>query len=72
MRGKADKNNWANDPSTSSSGAADVRGAVIPHRYDGGRRSASKKAPTPASPAGVTDNSYGALADPLYFATTGP
>ena len=75
MRGKADKNNWANDSVyVQFSGTVDSRGAAM---YRIGTTSAtwsaSRTAPTPGlSGWGWNDDSYEAFAAPLYFATTGP
>ncbi len=75
MRGKADKNNWANDSVyVQFSGAVDAAAPrCIASARRRPRRSASKTAPMPASPAGAgTTTPTTALATPLYFATTGP
>jgi hypothetical protein len=75
MRGKADKNSWANDSVyVQFSGAADARGAAL---YRIGTTAATSVSIEEGTNAGVAgwgwaDNSYGALAAPLYFATTGP
>jgi hypothetical protein len=75
MRGKADKNSWANDSVyVQFSGAVDARGAAL---YRAGTTSSTSVSIEDSLNAGLAgwgwaDNSYGALADPLFFATTGP
>ena len=75
MRGKADKNNWANDSVyVQFSGAVDVHGAAS---YRLGTTSATSVSIEDGLNAGLagwgwSDNSYDGFADSLYFATTGP
>jgi hypothetical protein len=75
MRGKADKNSWANDSVYAQfSGAIDSHGAAL---YRIGTTSGASLSIEDGLNAGLAgwgwaDNSYGAFADPLYFATTGP
>jgi hypothetical protein len=75
MRGKADKNNWANDSVyVQFSGAVDARGAAL---YRIGTVSATSVSIENGTNAGLAgwgwaDNSYEALADPLFFASSGP
>jgi hypothetical protein len=75
MRGKADKNTWANDSVyVQFSGAVDAIGVAL---YRIGTTSGAPLSIEDGLNAGLAgwgwaDNSYGAVADPLYFATTGP
>ena len=75
MRGKADKNNWANDSVyVQFSGTVDSRGAAI---YRIGTTSATWPSVENGTNAGLSgwgwnDDSYEGLAAPLYFATSGP
>ena len=75
MRGKADKNNWANDSVyVQFSGTVDAQGAAL-HRI--GTTSATALSIEDGTNAGLAgwgwgDNSYDTLAAPVYFATTGP
>jgi hypothetical protein len=75
MRGKADKNNWANDSVyVQFSGAVDAHGAAL---YRTGTTSGASLSVEDGLNAGLAgwgwaDNSYGGFGDPLYFATTGP
>ncbi len=75
MRGKADKNNWANDSVyVQFSGAVDARGAALYRIGTTAGASLSIEEGTNAGLAGWgwNDNSYGGFADPLYFGTSGP
>jgi Putative Ig domain len=75
MRGKADKNNWANDSVyVQFSGAVDSRGVALYRIGTTAGTSVSIEEGTNAglSGWGWNDNSYGGLASPLYFATSGP
>ena len=77
MRGKADKNNWANDSVyVQFSGTVDVtRRRDLSHRHDVGDVGSASKNGTNAglSPAGAgTTIPMRAFAAPLYFATSGP
>jgi hypothetical protein len=75
MRGKADKNNWANDSVfVQFSGAVDARGVAL---YRNGTTAATSVSIEDGLNAGVAgwgwaDNSYDTLAAPLFFAATGP
>jgi len=75
MRGKADKNNWANDSIyVQFSGTVDTRGAAL---YRIGTTSATVYSVEDGTNAGVAgwgwnDDSYDGFAAPLYFLTTGP
>jgi hypothetical protein len=75
VRGKADKNNWANDSVfVQFSGTVDANGAPL---YRIGTTSAATVSIEDGTNAGLAgwgwaDDSYGAFAKPLSFATTGP
>jgi hypothetical protein len=75
MRGKADKNNWANDSVyVQFSGAVDANGAAL---YRAGTTSATSVSIEDGLNAGVAgwgwaDNSYDTLAESFFFAATGP
>ena len=75
MRGKADKNSWANDSVfVQFSGSLDARGAAV---YRIGTTSATWYSVEDGASAGVSgwgwnDDAYDGLAAPIYFATTGP
>jgi hypothetical protein len=75
MRGKADKNSWANDSVyVQFSGSVDSRGAAI---YRIGTTSATWPSVENGTNAGLSgwgwnDDSYEGFAAPLYFATSGP
>ena len=75
MRGKADKNNWANDSVYAQfSGSVDASGAA---RYRIGTTAATVYSVEDGTNAGVSnwgwnDDSYDGIAAPIYFATSGP
>jgi hypothetical protein len=75
MRGKADKNNWANDSVyVQFSGAVDAHGKAL---YRIGTTGATSVSIEDGLNAGLSgwgwgDNSYDGFADPLFFSTTGP
>jgi hypothetical protein len=75
MRGKADKNNWANDSVyVQFSGSVDANGAA---RSRIGTSSATFYSVEDGTNAGVAgwgwnDDAYDGLAAPIYFATSGP
>jgi len=75
MRGKADKNSWANDSVyVQFSGTVDSRGAAI---YRIGTTSATWPSVENGTNAGLSgwgwnDDSYEGFAAPLYFGTSGP
>jgi hypothetical protein len=75
MRGKADKNNWANDSVFAQfSGTVTASGSPV---YRIGTTSATWYSVEDGTNAGLAgwgwnDDSYDGLAAPLYFATTGP
>jgi hypothetical protein len=75
MRGKADKNNWANDSVyVQFSGAVDASGAAQFRIGTTQSTSVSIEAGLNAGVAGWgwADNAYDGFANPLYFATSGP
>ena len=75
MRGKADKNAWANDSVyVQFSGSVDAAGAAVARI---GTTSAAALSIEDGSNAGLAawgwaDDSYGGFASPLYFAASGP
>jgi hypothetical protein len=75
MRGKADKNAWANDSVyVQFSGSVDANGAAINRIGTTGAATLSIEDGTNAGLAswGWADDSYGGVANPMYFATSGP
>ena len=75
MRGKADKNAWANDSVyVQFSGSVDAAGAAVNRIGTTGAATVSIEDGTNAGLAGWgwSDDSYGGFGNAMYFATTGP
>jgi hypothetical protein len=75
MRGKADKNAWANDSVyVQFSGTVDANGAAVNRMGTTSALTLSIEDGTNAGLAGWgwADNSYGGFASPLHFAVSGP
>jgi len=75
IRGKADKNKWANDSIyVQFSGSVDAKHSPITRIGSTSGVAVSLEAGTNAglSEWGWADNAYGGFGDPIYFASTGP